>query len=179
MRNAYDRRGTLATIKALYHLSFGACAALVAGSGYAETKSEVRKTIQASYDRQNAAISRKDAKGSLAALAPNWTGRFKNSETYTYTQALQGAYNICATASTISAKTTIRSFQLRDPRAIVTVSQKNLFVLTKSQTQETVRVTNDDVNRDVWMRTPAGWRIQTSTRLVVRSSVNGKPTPDK
>ncbi|HZT44308.1 MAG TPA: hypothetical protein VFA07_19235 [Chthonomonadaceae bacterium] len=142
-------------------LSLGAFLAVAAS---ADTAAQARKAIQAAYDKQSAAMARKDVNGSFASCAPECKNITQEGKTYTLKQIKELAAQTFALAKTFKEKTTINHFRLIGNKAIVTATDHAVLTSVNPGTSQITTMTEDEVDEDIWVkRSNRWWLIQSKT----------------
>ncbi len=139
--------------------------------GTAGTNSKIQPIIQTSYDRINAAFLRKDIQGATALFAPDYVnispeGEKKNlAEFREHYNNLFNRFNIKLTSN----KTTIKNIDLNSTGADVAIEQK-----TEGTIAGFNKIVINQTSRNLWLKTPEGWRLKESKILTNKTTFNGK-----
>jgi hypothetical protein len=160
----------------LTQVLLNACAAaLLAPKACPDTAAEVRRMIQANYNREAAAFMRKDATGLLANYAPDYVATQKSGKKLTLDDIRPVLPDMFAAMSDIKDARAIKKFVFKDSHAIVTVTDRAESKLKNPKTRKNVRLVMVETRRDVWVKLGANWKIKTSRTLSKKQTVNGKP----
>jgi ketosteroid isomerase-like protein len=139
--------------------------------GNAGTDSKIQPIIQTSYDRINAAFLRKDIQGATALFAPDYVSISPEGEKKTLAE-FREHYNNLFTRFNIkltSNKTTIKNIDLNSTGVDVAIEQK-----TEGTIAGFNKIVINQTSRNLWLKTPQGWRLKESKILTNKTTFNGK-----
>ena len=150
---------------------FVPCAALTMGvhaaSGVPKSSPavEAKRSIQAAYDKSNAALNDKDVDAVFASCAPDFVvidldGHQENLDTER--QAVGQMFQV---AQSLENTTEVQSVTLQGGGAVVSIREHQVLQMTNPTTQEQVVVTSNNICRDYWAHTTLGWQ-EKRTRVV-------------
>jgi ketosteroid isomerase-like protein len=138
---------------------------------YAENSSKIQPTIQTNYDRINAAFMRKDIKGATALFTPDYVSISPEGEKQTLSEFrnhydnLFNRFNIKLTSN----QTTIKNIALNSNGADVAIEQK-----TEGTIAGFNKIVINQTSRNLWLKTPQGWRLKESKILTNETTFNGQ-----
>jgi ketosteroid isomerase-like protein len=139
--------------------------------GHAGINAKIQPIIQTSYDRINAAFLRKDIQGATALFAPDYVsispeGEKKNlAEFREHYNNLFTRFNIKLTSN----KTTIKNIDVNSTGADVAIEQK-----TEGTVAGFNKIVISQTSRNLWQKTPQGWRLKESKILTNQTTFNGQ-----
>jgi ketosteroid isomerase-like protein len=139
--------------------------------GHAGITSKIQPIIQTSYDQINAAFLRKDIQGATALFAPDYVsispeGEKKNlAEFREHYNNLFTRFNIKLTSN----KTTIKNIDINSAGADVAIEQK-----TEGTVAGFNKIVISQTSRNLWQKTPQGWRLKESKILTNQTTFNGQ-----
>ncbi len=133
-----------------------------------------RQALQRLYNLRDAAMAHKDAVGSYAFRTPDFIGTDEKGRHETTAQQIADARGTFAIVGQIKTSTTIEKFVLNGPtEATVTVLGRISGIAL--QTKSHARLVVDQTSRDVWVKTPQGWRQKSTQDLFNKTTIDGKP----
>jgi ketosteroid isomerase-like protein len=138
---------------------------------HAETTVKAKAIVQTNYDKINAAFVRKDIKGATALFTQDYVsispeGTKQTLEEFqTHYDNLFNRFNIKLTSN----KTVIKD---------IVVNGNGIDVAIEQRTEGTIAGSNklviDQTSRNLWLKTPQGWRLKESKILTNQTTFNGK-----
>ncbi len=137
----------------------------------AETKATIQPAIQTSYNKINAAFVRKDVKAATAYFTPDYIsinakGEQKNLEEFrTHYSGLLNRFNIKLTSN----KATIENIVVNPDGIDVAIAQR-----TEGTIMGGNKIVINQKSRDLWQKTPQGWRLKQSKIVTEKTTFNGK-----
>lgn len=140
---------------------------------------QARQQVQAIYDRQTAALLRKDVKGFLALCTPDYQDTKPDGSVYPAArirQVLPG--QLAAYSKQFVMKAAIKTFRLSGRQANVVVNRHVELMRTDAQHRRQYPWKSDTISQDVWIKTAQGWRLQRSreTRFQHKSAPLLRPS---
>ena len=150
-----------------------------APAALADAPSEARKTIQATYNKINAATLRRDTKSALAYYADNFTAT-ANGQTITKAQIQQLQAQMLAMPQIKPTKATsaIQKFTLKGGTATCTVHNVSAVQMPApggAQADKPMVIASESSAQDTWKKSGKGWLLARSNVLWAKSTMNGKP----
>lgn len=157
-------------------------ALLLAGASFApqaraDATSDARKTIQAAYDKMNAAAAKKDVNGILAYYAPDYEHVNQRGQKTTLAAMRQQMPQLLQMMKSIKATTAIKKFVLQGSQATVAVASQGEMVGVDPQTKKAVKIVIFSSDEDLWVKGAKGWMQKRSKTLSSKQTVDGKPVP--
>ncbi len=146
-----------------------------AGPSNAADNSSTAKTIQALYNRQDAAASQKDPKGTLAYVSPQFKGVTEKGRTVTYDEVVQQMTQFFGMAKSVKSVTKVGGCKAVGNKATVSATD-SMTIVIPAQGHEMTLV-DQSTSSDTWVKTSAGWRLTYSKILKHNTTVNGQPAP--
>jgi hypothetical protein len=137
----------------------------------ADMNSKVQPIIQTNYDRINAAFIRKDIKGATALFTQDYVSINPEGGKKTLTE-FREHYNNLFTRFNIkltSNKATIKTIDTNTGSIDVAIEQK-----TEGTIAGFNKIVIDQTSRDLWLKTPQGWRLKQSKILTSQTTFNGQ-----
>lgn len=137
----------------------------------ADINSKVQPIIQTNYNRINAAFIRKDIKGATALFTQDYVIINPEGEKQTLTE-FREHYNNLFTRFNIkltSNKATIKTIDTSTGGIDVAIEQK-----TEGTIAGFNKIVIDQTSRDLWLKTPQGWRLKQSKILTSQTTFNGQ-----
>jgi ketosteroid isomerase-like protein len=138
---------------------------------HAETNVKVKEIVQTNYNRINAAFVRKDIKGATALFTPDYVSispegqKQTLAEFRTYYDNLFNKFNIKLTSN----KTIIKNIATNPDGIDVAIEQSTEGTVAGSN-----RIVINQTSRNLWMKTPQGWRLKQSKILTNQTTFNGQ-----
>lgn len=138
---------------------------------YAESKAALLPIIQGNYDRINAAFVRKDIKGATAYFTPDYVGINKKGEKQNLSE-FSSHYNTILNRFNI--KLTSNKATIKD----ISIDGNGINVAIGQYTEGTMiggnKIVISQSSKDLWTKTPQGWRLKQSKILTSQTKFNGK-----
>jgi len=150
---------------------------LTAPAARADTPSEARKAIQATYDKMNAAFSRKDVKSAFAYLTPDFEQITFEGQRVGAAPMRQQMTQALAAAKSMRSQTTVQKLTLKGGTAEVLVRSRVIIVLNDPRTNKPLTVAGNETSQDTWIKTSRGWLAKRSKTLSKKETINGRPVP--
>ena len=151
--------------------------ALIVGSivaiapAHADNNSKIQPLIQTNYNQINAAFVRKDIKGATALFTPDYVSINPEGEKQTLSE-FRDHYNNLFTRFNI--KLTSNQATIKN----INVNTSGLDVAIEQKTEGTIagfnKIIINQTSRDLWLKTPQGWRLKQSKILTSQTTFNGK-----
>jgi ketosteroid isomerase-like protein len=137
----------------------------------AETNVKIKAIVQANYALINAAFVRKDIKGATALFTPDYVRISPEGQTQTlaefrnYYDNLFNKFNIKLTSNQTIVKN-------------ISVNSDGLDVAIEQSTKGTIagfnKIAIEQTSRNLWVKTPQGWRLKQSKILTNQTTFNGQ-----
>lgn len=140
-----------------------------------------RRAIQALYNSEDDAASRKDLGGVFAQTAPDFRAIDQNGQTISLAQAKANIEELFSEAASVKGSTTIERFRLIGNTAIVTAKSRDTVLFAESDTGAQGKVTIDDLSVDTWVRFGKSWlqtRSHDISQTIHRAPMASPPTYD-
>jgi ketosteroid isomerase-like protein len=137
----------------------------------AESNPKIQPTIQTNYDRINAAFVRKDIKGATALFTPDYVSISPEGKQQTLAEFrehydnLFNRFNIKLTSN----QTTIKNIDVNATGIDVAIEQK-----TEGTVAGFNKIIINQTSRNLWLKTPQGWRLKESKILTSQTTFNGQ-----
>lgn len=138
---------------------------------FAENSVKIRPLVQSNYDRINAAFVKQDIQAATALFTKDYVsispkGEQKNlTEIRSYYDNLFNRFKIKVTLN----KTKIANVALAANELNVGVEQN-----IEAMVVGTNKLVINQTSRDLWLKTPQGWRLKQSKILTSQTTINGK-----
>jgi hypothetical protein len=139
--------------------------------GYAESNAKIQPAIQTNYDRINAAFLRKDIKEATALFTTDYVSISPEGKKQTLSEFrehydnLFNRFNIKLTSN----KTTIKNIDIKANGIDVAIEQK-----TEGTVAGFNKIVINQTSRNLWLKTPQGWRLKESKILTNKTMFNGQ-----
>lgn len=154
------------TLKRTHRLSlFALCLALPSAAKPAPKAPPARATLQALYNKMNAAAMQKNVDGVYEFDSDDYTVIDQKGHVHEPSEGRQELEQALEVMDSVKAVTVIQSFAGTDAEATVTVKEHVVARVGNTTTGRAIKVTADDVSRDHWVKTEAGWR-RNRTRIL-------------
>lgn len=140
-----------------------------------------QRAIQALYNSEDNAASRKDIGGVFAQTAPDFRAIDQNGQTISLAQAKANIAELFSEARSVKGSTSIERFRLIGNTAIVTAKSRDIVLFNDTSTGSEGKVTIDDLSVDTWIRFGKSWmqtRSHDISQTVHRDPVASPPTYD-
>jgi ketosteroid isomerase-like protein len=138
---------------------------------YAESKAALLPIIQGNYNQINAAFIRKDVKGATAYFTPDYVSINKKGEKQNL-EEFRSHYNTILNRFNI--KLTSNKASIKD----ISIDASGITVSLGQHTEGTMiggnKIVIDQSSKDLWTKTPQGWRLKQSKILTSQTKFNGK-----
>jgi ketosteroid isomerase-like protein len=138
---------------------------------YAESKAALLPVIQGNYNQINAAFIRKDVKGATAYFTPDYVSINKKGEKQNL-EEFRSHYNTILNRFNI--KLTSNKASIKD----ISIDASGISVSLGQHTEGTMiggnKIVIDQSSKDLWTKTPQGWRLKQSKILTSQTKFNGK-----
>ena len=146
---------------------------------HADTVEDARKTIQASEDKENAAVAKKDLNGAFSACAPDFKIYFKSPDNVIHpsdTNELKRQMQIVFKAiQAISVKNTVQKVTVKADEATVRMTGHTVMTLIGPKGGKSSTAVVDFVEDQVWVKTKSVW-LRKSANVLSQSLIkDGKP----
>lgn len=168
-RDEGNMRGTRTILLAL------GCLLMFASAVEADQTAEARKAITALYEKEDAAISRKDVIGATAHCTSDYVSISTKGVRSTLTQQRQTIQTAFQALQHPKSTSKIQKFQASGNTYVVTVRSDNSATMVDPQTHGIHNLGGREVDRDTWLKTPKGWRQRRSEALSTTVTMDGKP----
>lgn len=138
---------------------------------FAEINAKVQPVIQTNYNQINAAFIRKDIRGATALFTPDYMlinpeGKKQTlAEFREHYDNLFTRFNIKLTSN----KATIKNIDVNASGIDVAIEQK-----TEGTIAGFNKIVINQTSRDLWLKTPQGWRLKQSKVLTSQTTFNGQ-----
>ena len=130
---------------------------------------EAQAAIQAIYDRQAAAVARKDEGGVLAGCAPDYREVHTEPEvrgmSFTVAQLRPMIHSMLFFARTATRRTTIEGISFLPGGVSVTVHQHMVVWMHVPKQHKDAQIFVNTVSTDTWVKGPGGWQEKQSLIL--------------
>lgn len=141
----------------------------------AETAATARKAIQAAYDKENAAIAKKDLAGAFAADAPDFMAGDKQGHQAALRDLKPQMQTVFQNSTSLKATTLIQKFAFKGNQATVTTRVHTVINLKAPKGGKPSKATVDSVEEDLWAKNMGQWVRRISTVLSQTMTKDGKP----
>ena len=136
---------------------------------------EVRKEIESKKDKQVEAFKSRNLAGILENLAADYKLERWNGRTLTRTQMEANLKQRLARIKDIrTLAVTVDKLRVKEDEATVYTKQEFSGTVTDREGKE-LQVASSVIQREVWARTPQGWRVRLVEELYPKVTVNGQP----
>lgn len=146
---------------------------------HADTVEDVRKTIQASEDKENTAVAKKDINGAFSACAPDFKIYFKSPDNVIHpsdTNELKRQMQIVFKAvQAISVKNTVQKVTVKANEATVRMTGHTVMTLIGPKGGKSSTAVVDFVEEQVWLKTKNVWMRKSANVLSQTLIKDGKP----
>ncbi|HZT44309.1 MAG TPA: hypothetical protein VFA07_19240 [Chthonomonadaceae bacterium] len=142
----------------------------------ADTVAQARTAIQAAYDREDAAVRRKDVKGTLANCAPDFQFIQSDGSRGSLADARQGMVALFQKPNSFVAKTTIQKFTLQGNKAIATVKEYQMrTVVPHAKHAHPHKIVTVTIIEDTWVKHGNRWLREISRAISQKQTLDGRP----
>jgi hypothetical protein len=136
------------------------CLVIPAGSvARADTSAQARKQIQANYNSQNAAMARKDLKGTLAHTDPAFVGKGLTGDPQTYKMRVASLPHLFQITKSVRITSRIQKIVLHGDTADVQVQANTMVTVVDPKTGKVRKHLTFDTIEDRWVKRPRGWML--------------------
>ena len=138
----------------------------------ADKTQDARKAIQAAYDRNNAAMVRRDVSGVLATYAPGYTSIDQNGQETARSgeEERQHWVESLTPPSKVKSKTRIVDLKLQDGGAVVTTESHEDITYVSRKTKSVQRLNIIESARDFWVKSQNRWLWKRSRTLTISAA---------
>jgi ketosteroid isomerase-like protein len=138
---------------------------------HAETNAKIQAIVQTNYNQINAAFVRKDIKGATAYFTPDYVSISPEGEKQTLAEFRNHYDNLFNRfkIQLTSNKTTIKNIEIDANEIDVAIEQK-----TEGTVAGFNKIVINQTSRNLWLKTPQGWRLKQSKILNSQTTFNGK-----
>jgi len=138
---------------------------------FAEINAKVQPAIQTNYNQINAAFIRQDIKGATALFTPDYILINPEGEKQTLAEFREHYGNLFTrfNVKLISNKATIKNIDVNASGIDVAIEQK-----TEGTIAGFNKIVINQTSRDLWLKTPQGWRLKQSKILTSQITFNGQ-----
>jgi hypothetical protein len=143
----------------------------------AYAQAPTKQTFQALYDKQDAAVKKRDLNGAMAFVSPNVQIKMKNGMTVTFAQVKTQMQQIFASAKSISSSSKVQSVKMAAGNAVVRVANHGKFVIANPQTGKSMTLESEETSDDTWAKSKGHWQMVASSTVSGHSTMDGKPMP--
>ncbi len=142
----------------------------------ADAPLEAKTAIQAVYNRESAAINKKDVEGVLAIYTADYVEIGQGGKKRSLAETKQEMQGIFATLQAMKMTQTISKVMLKGEQATVQVKQHMDAALTEPQTHKKHSITMSSSVEDIWVKSgKSGWLKKHSKTLSEQGTMDGKP----
>lgn len=152
-----------------------ALAAILCIAASSADSRSVRAELQKQYDVAAAAFLRRDVAGIMKVTSPDLTSRRPDGHVWNRKQ-LQVYMNLTVGAlKTIdSARFRVRKIESRDGEVVALVDHTVSGILGDASGKPR-RIVDVSTDRDIWVKTPDGWRLKFTECVKEKVTLDGKP----
>lgn len=143
----------------------------------ADKTSDAKKAIQALYNKEVAALKKKDVKGILASNAPDFVYYSKNGQKADVKTIQNAMTQVMSMASNIKATMKIVKFTLNGNQAVAVTEGHAEITLTNPQNKQPVKLVSKDSSEDTWAIVKGKWMRKQTKVLKENTTMNGQPVP--
>ncbi|MCX6379749.1 MAG: hypothetical protein NT023_09795 [Armatimonadetes bacterium] len=167
-----------------HRLTAGFIALCIAGSfgtAKADDTASVKKTIQAIYAKVAAAAAKKDAKGMMIHLAPDYEETTLEGTVVKMPAIKTNMQNVMEKVKSLNISVVISKLTLKGDKATVINKDTVNMVATNPQTKKEMKIVLEETNEAQWEKRGGAWLVKSSKTLSMKQVVDGKeiPTPKK
>jgi hypothetical protein len=146
----------------------------ICGGARADSPAAVRKTLDQVYKRRDTAAEKKDVKGALSSLAPDFVFVSKDGQKGDVKLLKRRLTPLFALMQNVKSKSEIQKLTLKGNAATATVRQHLEMLILNQQTQQPQRFVADATSDDLWTKTGAGWLQKRMTTTRETAMLDGK-----
>lgn len=167
--------------KTLLAALFAALAVTMPFAARADKTTDAKQAIQALYNKEIAAVKKKDVKAMFASNSSDYVYYNKKGEKVD-TKALQSfVTQSMPLTSNIKARMKIVKFSLKGDQAVAVTEGHLEMTITPPpntpQAGQPMKIVSDDQTEDTWKKVKGKWMRTQSRILKEKQTVNGKPAP--
>ena len=153
-----------------------ACACIAPLSpAHADASADARKTIQAAYTKENAAVAKKDLNGAFAFVAPDFMTGDKTGHQAALRDLKPQLQVVFDNSTSLKATTTITKFSFKGNQATVTTKDRTIMNLKAPKGGKPSKAVVDTIEEDLWVNNVGKWVRRLSTILSQTMTKDGKP----
>jgi ketosteroid isomerase-like protein len=143
-------------------------------SAQADSVSVARRSIEAAYKAEDAAISRKDSKTVSSFYASGYQLIRLDGKKLGRSEVKHNVDSWMSATKWIKSKATIKKFSLSKGKAIVLVAFRGDAVILNLQTQKSVKVVTHTTVDETWVNIKGKWLKQRAKTLSFKQYFDGK-----
>jgi hypothetical protein len=144
----------------------------------AQDAATVKKTLQAQYNKEAAALMKKNVEAALSINTSDYTVTDIKGKSLSLAQIKQAFSQLTAISESIQLSSTVEKVTLKGNTAVVVTSDKSLFVLVNPQNGQKGKMEGTSRNEDLWVQKNGAWKRQKNKVLSNKTLLNGKPLPN-
>ncbi len=146
-----------------------------AGVAFADAASDARKSIQAAYDAESAAIGKHDVNATYRAYTSDYVSINEKGDKKNLEQSKASAKSMMAVMKTLTVTQKVQTLTLKkSDQAIVTV-KTHVSGATVGDAKTAQKLLADETDEDLWVKTGTGWLRKRSKTLSQTMTINGVP----
>lgn len=127
--------------------------------------------IQAEYQRYCAAFADKDIETIMELMAPDFVWKLPEGESMDRNQTRAAILEqMSATVDVLSMSANIEQITLDGNCAVASV-RENLVATVKSECNRLEHLSSEETYRDIWMKTPLGWKFHVAELLTSETAL--------
>jgi len=137
----------------------------------------VKDTIQALYNKENAAAANKDVDGMIADYDPKVVAVSQSGETKGYDDLVNAAKEVLQIAKTIKATTQVEGVTTSGNQAVATTHDSVIMTIAEPTTGHDVVIATTSTSRDTWSNASGHWKVVRSEEISHTATMDGQPIP--
>ena len=145
-----------------------------AGVAFADAASDARKSIQASYDAESAALGKQDVDAVFRSYAPDYVSVDKKGKKDTLEQTKSSAKAVMSAMKTLMVTQKVQTCALKSGQATVVV-KRHIIGVMQIEAKPAQKLLGDETAEELWAKTGAGWLRKRSKTLSQTMTMNGVP----
>lgn len=142
---------------------------------FADTAATARKAIQAAYDKENAAVAKKNLEGAFSSVSSDFMAGDKQGHQASLRSLKPQMQAVFDSATSLKAVTQIQKIVYKTDQATVTAKNRTIINLKAPKGQKPSKAIVDSVEEDLWVKTGGKWVRRIATVLSQTMTKNGQP----
>jgi len=156
----------------LWTLAIMVIGSSMALSAAVQAAPDLKRTFQPLYDRLDKANANKNSNIILSMHSPSYLTFDEKGEKHNLDHVREGMLELFAKYKIIHFKTVVQSATVAKGGAVIVAHTQGILVRDSSVPGQEVTITTDEGDRDYWIKSPDGWKMEQERTLFFHQTRN-------